>query len=1001
MTGDFFSDPILNTPYAPPTRHWELDGEGRPTGRVVASRRRASFVTAVPGRAAAEQPDLLDPNDPTDERALQTAINEVRAEVDRWRAIPNPNDWGVTAQTRRLLQHWRDPDFQGLRPFFCQIEAAEVAIWLAEVAPKRARNSRLLDRLRTVNAAANPDLFRIALKLATGAGKTTVMAMLIAWQSVNAVHHPRTRSFSRGFLVVSPGITIRDRLRVLLPNDPDNYYRERGLVPADMLADLGRASIVITNYHAFRLRETTDIKPGGRRALAGHGAEPVTAETESEMVRRVCGALADMRDIVVINDEAHHCYRVRPEGEAETRGRSDEAREARENAEAAKLWISGLEAVHRRCGVRTVYDLSATPFFLQGSGYPAGLLFPWVVSDFSLIDAIECGVVKLPRVPVSDNLPGGRAPLYRNLWPAVRQHMPSGTRTAQKFDPQRLPIEVKTALDALYGHYERTFALWEQEQVGVPPVFIVVCANTVASETVYEYISGYERTDANEQTTRFPARFDLFDNFDANGGRLARPRTLLIDSMQIEKGDTIDEAFRQAAAAEIETFRSEKAAREGAEAARSLTDADILREAMNTVGRKGRLGEQIRCVVSVGMLTEGWDAQTVTHILGLRAFGSRLLCEQVMGRALRRLSYEPGKDGRFSVEYADIMGIDGLNFAPQEAVKARTAKPPRTVRVEAVSPDRDGCEIRFPRVEGYRVELAEAAIAADWSQVEPYVLTPEKVGPCEVEMRGIVGAPERLDLKHLALVRDNEIILKLTGHLVFQKLRDGDGQPIAALIPKVKPLVRHFLDHFVVCKGETQKAQLMHLQLADEVAEIILGAINVRHADGAHQPIRAVLAPFGPVGSTLDVGFNTTSADLHRPNPHRSHVNWIVCDGSWERNLAERLDTHPRVVAYAKNHGLMFEVPYRCGAEPRRYRPDFIVRVDDGRGGEVNLVLEVKGYRGHDAMLKATTMRQQWVPGVNRLGRFGRWAFAELREIHDFGPALDAAIEEACAAVPT
>ena len=588
-----------------------------------------------------------------------------------------------------------------------------------------------------------------------------------------------------------------------------------------------------------------------------------------------------------------------------------------------------------------------------------------MISDFSLIDAIECGVVKLPRVPVSDNLPTGEVPLYRNLWPTVRDRMPTGTRGGQTHDPQDLPLEVKTALDALYGHYKKTFELWEKKDIGVPPVFIVVCANTVASELVCEYIAGYQRTDEHEQTDFFPAHCGLFSNFDGNGDPVARPRTLLIDSIQIEKGDTIDDAFRKAASEEIDRFRRDKTIREGAAAAEKITDAELLREAMNTVGRKGRLGEQIRCVVSVGMLTEGWDANTVTHILGLRAFGSRLLCEQVMGRALRRLSYDlhDTPDGpRYGTEYADIMGIDGLNLAPQDAVTATPVPPRRTVRVEAVSPDRDACEIRFPRVEGYRVELPDTAIAADWSKIEPYILTPEIVGPCEVEMRGIVGAPERLTLDHLREVRDNEIILKLTGHLVFHKLRDGEGQPIASLIPKIKPIVRRFLDEFVQCRGGTVKAQLMHLQLADDVADIILGAINMHHAGTEDQPIRAVLAPYAPVGSTLDVGFNTSTDDRHAPNPLRSHVNWIVWDGTWERNLAERLDTHPKVIAYAKNHALGFEVPYRSGNEPRRYRPDFIVRIDDGQGGEINLVLEVKGFRDHDAMLKATTIAHPMGP---------------------------------------
>lgn len=989
---DFFTQPILNSPYAPPARHWELDPEGRPTNKVLGRRRRAEFVAAVPGARTSPQ-DVLDLGEAPEGLDLQTFINEVRAEVDRWRALPNPADWRVTPETERLLKHWRREDFPGLKPFFCQIEAAEVAIWLAEVAPKSgARWKRFLDRLAAVNRLAAPDLFRVALKLATGAGKTTVMAMLIAWQTVNAVRRPASKNWSKGFLIVAPGITIRDRLRVLLPNDPENYFRHRGLVPTEMLGDLGQAKIVITNYHAFRRRERIALATGTRAALAGHGEGPETQETEGQMVQRVLGDLMGLKGIVVINDEAHHCYRPRPDDEALERKRTDEGREAKENNEAARLWIAGLEAVNRVIGVRAVYDLSATPFFLKGSGYPEGSLFPWVVSDFSLIDAIECGIVKLPRVPVADNLPAGQKPLYRDLWPAIRTRMPTGTRGADQLDPQSLPIEVKTALQALYGHYERTFAEWQAAGVEAPPVFIIVCANTTASALVCDYIAGCERTDENGQTTFHQGHLDLFRNYSEHGDKLNRPRTLLIDSLQIESGDTVDDAFLKAAADEIEAFRRDKAEREGPEAARALTPADILREAMNTVGRPGRLGGGIRCVVSVGMLTEGWDANTVTHILGLRAFGSRLLCEQVMGRALRRLSYDLNADGLFGVEYADIMGIDGLNLAPQDAVPAPVVKPRRTVRIEALD-DREAAEITFPRVEGYRIELPDTKIEADWSKVEPYVLTPEVVGPCEIVMQGIVGAPEVLTLEHLSKVRQNEIILKLASHLVTHKLRDADDVPNISLFPKIKPLVRHFLDHKLVCKGGAYPAQLMHLQLADEVADLILGAINRHHADD--RPIRAVLAPYGPLGSTREVGFNTVSENLHAPHPHRCHVNYVVWDSEWERRLAQLLDRHPRVLAYVKNHGLGFEVPYRLGAEPRRYRPDFIVRVDDGAGGAVNLVLEVKGFRGHDAAIKAQTMANQWVPGVNRLGRFGRWAFAELREIHDFAPHLDAAIEAA------
>ena len=435
MTQSFFEEPILNSPYAYPDRHWQLDEHGRPTDRIIETRRSAEMVSPVPttrkqgkGGKAGQQELVLEAGDglSADGQTYNPTpiINEIRGYVTRWRALPNPDQWGVTPVTARLLRHWREHAFQSLRLFFCQVEAAETAIWLAEVAPHMGRQgATFVDYLKRANADANPELFRIALKLATGAGKTTVMAMLIAWQTLNAVRYPSSRTFTRGFLVVAPGITIRDRLRVLLPSDPDSYYRGRELVPTDLLPDIGRAKIVITNYHAFKHRERLQIAKGTRSLLKGREEGPVTIESDGQMLQRVMPDLMGLKDFVVINDEAHHCYRERPLREDE-KLTGDERKEAEENNEAARLWISGLEAVKRELGVRTVYDLSATPFFLRGSGYLEGTLFPWTVSDFSLIDAIECGIVKLPRVPVADNLPSGEAPLYRRLWDAIGKRMP-------------------------------------------------------------------------------------------------------------------------------------------------------------------------------------------------------------------------------------------------------------------------------------------------------------------------------------------------------------------------------------------------------------------------------------------------------------------------------------------------------------------------------------------------------------------------------------------------
>lgn len=335
---------------------------------------------------------------------------------------------------------------------------------------------------------------RLALKLATGAGKTTVMAMLIIWQTVNAVRRPNSKKFSRGFLVVTPGLTIRDRLRVLLPNDPDSYYQSRELIPNEMFSDLERAKIVITNYHAFKLRERMELSKGGRSLLQGRGQALNTLETEGQMLQRVMPDLMGMKNIMVFNDEGHHCYREKPGGDGEGILKGDEKKEAEKNNEAARLWVSGLEAIDRNLTVSRVIDLSATPFFLSGSGYAEGTLFPWTMSDFSLMDAIECGIVKLPRVPVADNIPGEDMPKFRNLWAHIRTRMPKKRRGKSKhLDPLSLPVELQTALLALYGHYEKTYHLWKESGIHVPPCFIVVCNNTSTSKLVYDFISGFYR----------------------------------------------------------------------------------------------------------------------------------------------------------------------------------------------------------------------------------------------------------------------------------------------------------------------------------------------------------------------------------------------------------------------------------------------------------------------------------------------------------------------------
>ncbi len=1002
MSNAFFERPILNSPYERPSKHWELDESGQPTQKIVETRRRVSFITPIPKpkkrkRAAEQQQMVFDEGKGLSDAAQQydptPIINELRQQVDAWRALPNPNQWQVTPETARLLQHWRHHNFASVRPFFCQVEAVETAIWLTEVAPHSKAGKRILDHLDAANRDANPELSRLALKLATGAGKTTVMAMLIAWQTINAVRRPNSSRFSRGFLVVAPGLTIKDRLRVLQPNDPDSYYASRELVPNDMMDDLNRAKIVITNYHAFKRRERIELSKGGRALLRGRGEELDTLETEGQMLQRVMPDLMGLKNILVLNDEAHHCYREKPDGDDEPL-KGEDRKEAEKNNEAARLWISGLESVNRKLGLSRVIDLSATPFFLRGSGYAEGTLFPWTMSDFSLMDAIECGIVKLPRVPVADNIPGADMPMFRNLWEHIRAKMPKkGRGKTSQLDPLNLPPQLQTALEALYGHYEKTFALWEKAKISVPPCFIVVCNNTAASKLVYDFISGFHRENDDGSTSLQNGRFELFRNFDASGNPLPRPNTLLIDSEQLESGEALDDRFREMAADEIERFRREIVERTGdPRAADNLTDQDLLREVMNTVGKHGRLGGSVRCVVSVSMLTEGWDANTVTHVLGVRAFGTQLLCEQVIGRALRRQSYDLNEQGLFNVEYADVLGIP-FDFTAKPVVAP--PQPPReTVQVKAVRPERDHLEIRFPRVEGYRVELPEERLDAAFNEDSVLELTPDLVGATETRNSGIIGEQVDLNLVHTGDVRRSQVLYELTSHLVLNKWRDPGEDPKLHLFGQLKRIAGQWLDRHLVCKGGTYPAQLKYKMLADMAAEKITAAITRRFV--GEKPIKAVLDPYNPTGSTKYVNFNT-SKERWETDARKCHVNWVVLDSDWEAQFCRVAEAHPRVRAYVKNHNLGLEVPYRYGSETRRYRPDFIVLVDDGRGPDdpLHLVVEIKGYRREDAKEKKATMDTYWVPGVNHLGTHGRWAFAEFTEVYRIDADFAAKVEGA------
>jgi type III restriction enzyme len=556
-------------------------------------------------------------------------------------------------------------------------------------------------------------------------------------------------------------------------------------------------------------------------------------------------------------------------------------------------------------------------------------------------------------------------------------------------------------LQALYGHYAKTFELWKSAGIKVPPCFIVICNNTATSKLVYDYISGFVRENEDGTSNVVNGRLELFRNYDEHDNPLPRPNTLLIDSEQLESGEALDKNFRKLATDEIERFKREALERGGdlanrLMAGKEIDDATLLREVMNTVGKSGTLGESIRCVVSVSMLTEGWDANTVTHVLGVRAFGTQLLCEQVIGRALRRQSYDLNEEGLFNVEYADVLGIP-FDFTAKPVIAP--PQPPReTIQVKAILPEREALEIRFPRVAGYRVELPQERLTARFNPDSVFELTPAIVGPSITRNSGIIGEAVDLSLEHIRDMRRSTLLFHLTQRLLYTKWRDPGEEPKLHLFGQLKRITKQWLDTCLVCKGDTYPGLLMYQALADVACERITAAIT--RAEQGRRPIKAVLDPYNPTGSTVYVNFTTSKTDRYETDSRRCQLNWVILDSAWEAEFCRVAEAHPKVLAYVKNHNLGFEVPYRYGPETRKYRPDFIVQVDDGKGAEdpLNLIVEIKGYRGEDAKEKKSTMDTYWVPGVNNLGAYGRWAFAEFREVFliesDFEAKVEAEFEK-------
>ncbi len=982
----FDENPILNSPYLMPESHWHLDKQGRPTGTIGSGRRTSIHLVPVPKarleRArTAKQAEII----AEEEQKDHPIVNEIRKLVDIWRASP-PEKWNVSNETKELLRHWREGKTNP-RLFFCQLEAAETLIWLNEIAPHTAAGRRLLAEIKEANAEANPGLLRFAAKMATGSGKTMVMAMMIAYHTINKARQPKSQRFCKNFLIVTPGITIKDRLRVLLPSDPSNYYVGHGIIPSDFVKDIKQASIVITNFHAFRQNEKRNLPKSVREVLKGNDDEDIsTLETEGQMLERVCKELLGSKEAIVINDEAHHCYRHKVvSGEQSGNGGAidnltgEDRAEAKKNNETGRIWIRGIEALGRKIGVRAAYDLSATPYFLNGSGYKEGHLFPWVVSDFALMDAIECGIVKLPRVPIDDSsVTADNLPIFRNIYKHVRKDLPRKGRTAQgKVCPAShpLPAQLVAGLSALYEHYAKTHAAWAKQEIDIPPVFVVVCNNTSTSKLVHDYVAGYELPKRPGTWRR--GELKLFSNIGDDGKPLARMHTLLIDSEQLDSGEAMSAEFRQAAAAEIELYKQEMRLRFPDRDVSKLTDENLLREIMNTVGKIDRLGEQIRCVISVSMLTEGWDTNNVTHILGVRAFGTQLLCEQVVGRGLRRYSHQLEEEGehagRFRPEYADVFGVP-FTFA-FGSKGGKQDPPPPQYRVRAID-ERSHLAITYPRVRGYTVRMPEEKLIAKFDANSRLTLTPEDAPPV-TEQKGIVGKGITLTFEELKKRRMNEVVFALA-YEVTKKFADEEGSIPPCRFRDLVPITRRWLADYLTCLGGTVPQYLLWQIHAVKAAERIFRAcIKVERSKEVVLPL---IDMFTPEGSSFYVDFLTRKKRRFTTRADKCHVNIAVCDSDWEINFCQLLEENEAVLAYVRNDHLGFEVPYEYQKKEHLYLPDFIALVDDGSGKSdlLNLVVEIKGLRDDQASVKADTMNRVWIPAVNNDVRWGRWAFEEI-----------------------
>ena len=923
---------IVNSPFEEPRCHWGYDRELR-RFELRDGRRPAGYVIATPGQDSFDDPGIF---------VELPEVNRVRERVAAWRAADYP---GVTGTTKRLLEHWRSPEREeGQRLFFCQLEAAETLIWWTE-APAAERQG--------IELAGDGGAFaRLCVKLATGTGKTVVMAMAIAWQVLNKVADPQDRRFAKHVFVVAPGLTVRSRLQVLETAHPESYYDAFDVVPSALRERLRQGTVLVRNWHALGWESEERLQK--RRSVDKRGAK-----SDEAYVREVLGDLAGARNLLVINDEAHHAWRV-PAGQKV-------AGVSKAEVEEATKWVGGLDRIHRARGILAAYDFSATPFVPSGKRSQEEALFGWIASDFGLSDAIESGLVKTPRVVIRDDgVPDAKS--YRSklfhIYPHVADDL---NRKAEPHEP--LPQLVTNAYYLLGRDWQETANEWEREGAATPPVMITVCNRTETAARVH---------------TAFEKKRILIE-------KLGDPERLLhIDSKVLEMAEEREEAPEAAAAAAVEAADEDEEAGDEEAPLRKLTkqeQAETLRQQVDSVGQRGKPGERIQNVISVGMLSEGWDAKTVTHIMGLRAFTSQLLCEQVVGRGLRRTSYEVDpENGFFRPEFVNIFGVP-FTFLPHEASEGTPPPPPKPrTRIEPVPEKRDFAiewpnVVRIDQVYGTRLTL-------DLAAVPPLHLAAHETIQLAEIAPTVDGKPDpsriaQIELDELGRRNRMQTIAFKTAAEVFDQVKPGWPGSREALLGQLVRIVERFLasDRIVIMPrayaGDPLRRRILLTLNMSRIVQHLFDAIRLENTTER----KLVLDRERPLRSTGDM-LPWYTAKPNAPT-ERSHVNFCVFDSGWESSEAFALDHHPQVAAWAKNEHLGFEVHYLFEGGVHKYRPDFLVRLKNG----LTLVLETKGQETAQDRTKRDFLAE-WVAAVNEHGGFGRWACDVSRSPSDVADVL-------------